>query len=254
MDNYSPSTYGDRMADVYDRIQGNGDASAAAAFLAELCAQLPDEFAPVLELGIGTGRVALPLAARGIEVHGIDASPAMLEQLGAKAGSERINTILGDFADMSLEGRYKIIFAVFGTFFCLPSQEDQIQCLKQVALHLTPDGLFVLQASVPDFSGFVRNQNVRVSSIEMDRVIVTITEHDPVTQRTTTQHIMITEQGIRLMPVCVRYAWPNELDAMAQVAGLVLRERWADWTRAPFGSTSRSHVSVYGKNARQIHR
>lgn len=247
MDNYLPSTYGDRMADVYDQIQGERDASAAAAFLAELCSRLPGELGPVLELGIGTGRVALPLAAKGVEVYGIDASPAMLEQLRAKPGSKKITGILGDFAEISLDNHFKIIFVVFGTFFCLTSQETQIQCLKQVAMHLTEGGLFILQASVPDFSGFTRNQNVRVSSIEMDRVIVTITQHDPVAQKTMTQHIMITEDGIRLMPVYVRYAWPNELDAMAQIAGLELKERWEDWNRTPFTSTSRGHVSIYGK-------
>lgn len=250
MDNYLPSTYGDRMADVYDQIQGEGDASAAAVFLAELCMQWPDQLGPVLELGIGTGRVALPLAAKGVEVYGIDASSAMLEELHAKPGSKKITGILGDFAEISLNRRFKIIFVVFGTFFCLTSQKAQIQCLKQVAVHLTEDGLFVIQASVPDFSGFIRNQNVRVSSIEIDRVIVTITQHDPVAQKTTTQHIMITEKGIRLMPVHVRYIWPNELDAMAQIAGLELKERWADWDRTPFTSTSRGHVSIYGKSTR----
>lgn len=242
MDNYRPSTYGDQMADIYDQIQGERDAPAAVEFLSRLAKQ-----GPALELGIGTGRLALPLAARGISVHGIEASPAMIAQLRSKPGGDNISVVLGDFEDLPVEGSFRLIFAVFGTFFCLTSQESQVHCFQKVSQHLTDDGLFVLEASVPDFTGFTRNQNVRVSSMELERVIVTVSKHDPVNQRTATQHIVVTPNGTRLMPVYVRYAWPSELDLMAQMAGLVLKERWADWHQTPFTDSSNNHISVYAK-------
>jgi len=241
MEGYQPSTYGDQMADIYDEIQDH-DVSAAVEFLKELGQQ-----GPALELGIGTGRVGLPLAAQGVRVHGIDASPAMLERLRAKPGGANISVVLGDFADFPVEGHFNLIFAVFGTFFCLTSQQSQVNCFRKVAEHLTDSGRFVLEASVPDFSGFTRGQNVRVSKIDLDRVILTVTQHDPVAQLTNTQHIVATRDGISLMPVSVRYAWPSELDLMAQMAGLELKDRWGDWRRNPFTSTSPRHISVYAR-------
>lgn len=242
MDNYQPSTYGDSMADIYDEIQGERDAPAAVAFLAALARQ-----GPALELGIGTGRVALPLSAKGIQIQGIEASSAMIERLRAKPGGQHIPVVLGDFADVPVEGKFSLIFVVFGTFFCLTSQESQVHCFRRVTEQLTSDGLFVLEASVPDFSGFTRSQNVRLSNMELNRVIISATEHDPTSQRTTTQHIVATQQGIRLMPVSVRYAWPSELDLMAQLSGMELKERWGDWERNPFSANSTRHISVYGR-------
>jgi SAM-dependent methyltransferase len=242
MDNYRPNTYGDSMADIYDQIQGERDAQAAVEFLAAIA-----RHGSVLELGIGTGRVALPLSAQGIRVQGIDASSAMIEHLRAKPGGDKIPVVLGDFSDIPFDECFKLIFVVFGTFFCLTSQESQVHCFRKVAQHLTDDGVFVLEASVPDFSAFTRGQNVRVSTIDLDRVIVTVTQHDPVSQMTATQHVVATQSGIRLMPVYVRYAWPSELDLMAQMAGLELKERWGDWHHNAFTAASTRHISVYGK-------
>lgn len=241
MENYYSSTYGDRMADIYDEIQGDRDTKSTVEFLASLAT------GRVLELGIGTGRVAIPLANKGIELHGIDTSVHMLEQLRAKSGGEKIFSVLGDMETMPVEGCYSLIYAAFGTFFCLPSQDAQIKCFNNVAEHLSKEGVFVIECSIPDFSAFTRNQNVRVSNISMERVIVTSTEHDPVSQRTMTQHLLATQEGIRLLPVYIRYAWPSELDLMAKIAGFELKERWGDWYRSPFTANSTRHISVYGR-------
>jgi SAM-dependent methyltransferase len=242
MEGYLPSTYGDRMAAVYDDLQGDREAVNAVEFLVPLASGRP-----VLELGVGTGRVAIPLSARGIRVHGIDASPAMLDQLRSKPGAEKVVLTLGDFAKLDDVKRYSVIFVLFGTIFCLTSQEAQVDCFRAAARALVDDGVFVVEASVPDFSGFTRNQNVRLADLSLDRVTATFTQHDRAAQTTSGQNIMITESGIRLMPVHVRYAWPSELDLMAQLAGLQLRERWQDWTRTPFVGESQRHVSVFAK-------
>src|ERR1022692_204343 len=244
MEGYQPSTYGDRMAAVYDDLQGDRETVNAVEFLVPLASGRP-----VLELGVGTGRVAIPLSARGIRVHGIDASPAMLDQLRSKPGAEKVVLTLGDFAKLDDVKRYSVVFALFGTIFCLTSQEAQVECFRAAARALFDDGVFVVEASVPDFSGFTRNQNVRLADLSLDRVTATFTQHDRATQTTSGQNIMITESGIRHMPVHVRYAWPSELDLMAQLAGLQLRERWQDWTRTPFVGESQRHVSVFAKHA-----
>jgi SAM-dependent methyltransferase len=232
------------MAAVYDDLQGDRETVNAVEFLVPLASGRP-----VLELGVGTGRVAIPLSARGIRVHGIDASPAMLDQLRSKPGAEKVVLTLGDFAKLDDVKRYSVVFALFGTIFCLTSQEAQVECFRAAARALFDDGVFVVEASVPDFSGFTRNQNVRLADLSLDRVTATFTQHDRATQTTSGQNIMITESGIRLMPVHVRYAWPSELDLMAQLAGLQLRERWQDWTRTPFVGESQRHVSVFAKHA-----
>lgn len=240
MENYTSSTYGDKMADIYDQIQGERDAPDTLDFL------IPLAKGKALELGIGTGRVAIPLAQAGIDVFGIDSSLAMIKQLKAKPGGEKISIVQGDMADLSMDSQFPLIFVIFGTFFCLTSQESQIQCFQRVAQHLMDDGVFVIEASVPDFTAFTRNQNVRLSNIGINHVIITSTEHDPVSQKTTTQHLMVTDNGIRLLPVQVRYAYPSEIDLMARLAGLELKERWGDWRRNPFVADSTHHVSVYG--------
>lgn len=241
MDEYQESTYGDSMADVYDEIQGDRNVQSTVNFL------LPYTSSRALELGIGTGRVAIPLAEQGVVVIGIDNSRAMLEQLKRKPGANKVSTILADMADVPVDGSFSLIFAVFGTFFCIGSQEGQVHCFQKVAKHLTEAGVFVLECSMPDFSAFTRNQNVRVGNMSIDRLTITATEHDPVTQRTTTQHLLATPNGIRLMPVCVRYSYPSELDLMAKIAGLELKERYGDWHRNPFTANSIRHISVYGK-------
>jgi SAM-dependent methyltransferase len=241
---YDASTYGDRVADVYDEWYADLDPGPAAATLAELA-----RGGPALELAIGTGRVALPLAALGVEVHGIDASEAMVARLREKPGGEAIPVTMGDFADVGVEGRFALIYIVFNTFFALFSQDDQVRCFANVAAHLTDDGVFVLEAFVPDLARFERGQRVNANRVEADFVMLDVSLHDPVEQRVSSQHVLVRPDGIRLQPVAIRYAFPSELDLMARLAGLGLRERWGGWEREPFTAASGRHVSVYARPA-----
>jgi len=240
MENPGAAFYGDVWADVYDEYHGGRDATDAVSTLADLAGD-----GGVLELGIGTGRLALPLAEMGVKVHGLDASQAMVDRLRAKPGGERIPVTIGDFADVGVEGSYRLIFVAFNTFFALPSQEDQVRCFANVADHLTDEGAFIIEAFVPDMSRYVRGQNTQVSAVETDRIRLDASVHDSVNQRVSSQHAIISEAGVKLLPVAIRYAWPSELDLMARLAGLRLRERWADWDRSPFTAGSWKHVSVY---------
>ncbi|MGH0035702.1 MAG: class I SAM-dependent DNA methyltransferase [Myxococcota bacterium] len=225
------------------RHDHRGDESEAVAFLAELAGP-----GPALELAIGTGRIALPLAARGVRVDGIDLSPAMLERLRSKPGGDALSVHLGNFADVDVPGHYALIFVVWNTLFNLLTQEEQIRCFQNVAAHLTPDGAFVVEAYVPSFLHALRDQQrVDVEAIEVDEVRVGVMRHDAARQSIEQSHVSLSGAGIRLTPVVQRYAWPSELDLMARLAGLQLRERSADWTREPFTSDSRAHVSVYGR-------
>jgi SAM-dependent methyltransferase len=240
VEGYEARTYGDLIADVYDELYGELDPATAVEVLAALAGG-----GPALELAIGTGRIALPLADRGVEVHGIDVSEAMVERLRAKPGGDRIPVTIGDFADVGVDGRFALVFVVFNTFFALTSQEDQVRCFANVAARLTDGGVFVLEAFMPDLARFRRHQTVTAPTVDVDRVMLDVTRHDPVAQRIDSQHILISESGIRLQPVHIRYAWPAELDLMAQLARMRLRDRWADWDRSPFTADSDKHVSVY---------
>ncbi|HZA26402.1 MAG TPA: class I SAM-dependent methyltransferase [Actinomycetota bacterium] len=244
MDEYDASTYGDRIAPIYDElIEGKFDTEGAVTFLAELAGT-----GPILELGIGTGRVALPLAERGLEVHGIDASGAMVEKLRAKPGGDRITITLNDFAGVDVEGAFSLVFVVFNTLFALATQDDQVRCFGAVADRLTPDGVFVMEAFVPDLSRFGRyHQRVEAGDLSVDRVRLEVARHDPVNQRIDGQHVVISETETKLYPVHLRYAWPSELNLMARLAGLRLRERWGSWRRDPFTESSERHISVYGR-------
>src|SRR5262245_32757955 len=207
MPRYEASTYGDRIAGVYDRIaQPPSDAETAATFLAARA-----RGGPALELGIGTGRVALPLARRGVEVHGIDASAAMVARLRAKPGGQHLPVTIGNFEDLAIGRRFSLVFVVFNTFFGLPSQEAQVRCFARVAEHLTDDGVFVIEAFVPDLTLFDQNQRVDVRQVGADSVELTVSLHDPVAQRANSAHVLLSADGIGLYPVQVRYAWPAEL-------------------------------------------
>jgi SAM-dependent methyltransferase len=244
---YGPSTYGDRIADVYDEIYPEaphgGDVSTTVGFLSSFVGT-----GPVLELGIGTGRVALPLAAAGVEVHGIDASEAMVDRLRAKPGGDAITVTIGDFRDFSLDATFTVIYVPFNTFFALLTQDDQVACFRAVARHLASDGVFVMEAFVPDLARFDRGQRVSAIRVEPDQVWLEVTAHDPITQFSDSQHVVIREGGIRLYPVRIRFAFVAELELMAKVAGLRLRERWADWDRTPFSSASGKHISVWERD------
>jgi SAM-dependent methyltransferase len=240
---YDPATYGDRMAEVYDEWFGTpGDAGDAVSFLSELAGR-----GPALELGIGTGRVALPLAERGIEVHGIDASEAMVERLRAKPGGDGIPVTIGDFADVDVEGRFSLVYVVFNTFFALLTQEDQVRCFANVAGRMDEGSVFVVEAFVPDPARLAGGEVTQTKRVEVDRVFLETSRYNPVDQRVYSQNISMGEAETRFYPVQIRYAWPSELDLMARLAGLRLRERFGGWRREPFTASSTSHVSVYGR-------
>lgn len=241
MEGYAAATYGDVIADVYDQwYLSRLDPGAAVEMLGELAGS-----GAALELGIGTGRVALPMAARGVKVSGIDASEEMVARLREKPGGQDVPVTIGDFADVDVEGSFSLIYVPFTTLFALESQAEQLRCLKNVASHLEPGGHFVMDAFVPDPSRFQNHQSVSVQHVAADHVMVDVARHDPVTQRIESSHVAIGREGVRLYPVVVRYAWPAELDAMALVAGMELAQRYGDYDRSAFDAASVRHVSVY---------
>ena len=246
MSEYEASTYGERIAEVFDRWYAGEDTEGAVEFLSALV-----RGGDALELGVGTGRVAVPLAARGVKVHGIDASPAMIRKILTKPGGEKIPVTLGDFADIPVQGLFNLIYAVFNTFFALLTQEAQIKCFQASAQHLRDDGVFVLENFVPDLTRFDRGQRTDTISVSVDDVRIDAAIHDAVNQRCYVQHVLIEEKGVRLYPVQLRYVWPSELDLVARLAGLELRNRYGGWKNEPFSSASARHVSVYGRATSQ---
>lgn len=239
MDNYSAETYGERIAEIYDSWYAAYDPHCID-ILAELA-----HGGPALELGIGTGRIALPLAQRGVAVQGVDASPAMIAKLRAKPGGAAIPVTMASFADFAVDARFTLAYIAFNTFFALLTQDEQIRCMETVARHLDPGGRFVLEAFVPDLARYAAGQALRVVGVEANAVRIDASELDGARQRVTSQHIVLTECGARLYPVTLRYVWPSEMDLMARIAGLRLEHRWSDWQHAPFGADSAKHISVY---------
>ncbi len=244
MRGYDDSSYGDAFADVYDDWYGEiSDVDATTAMLKDLAALSGDR--RVLELGVGTGRLAIPLAAAGLEVVGIDSSAAMLSQLAAKPGGELVLTLVGDMAENLPEGPFGVVFVAYNTLFNLPSAERQLACFRAVAARLTRGGSFVVEAFVPD-TGAAPESQVSVRSVTADRVVLSVSTSDPADQRAEGQYVDITESaGVRLRPWSIRWATPDQLDAMAEVAGLTLVERWETFAGAPFGPHSPRHVSLY---------
>ncbi len=220
-------------------MTGGPDPASAVEFLAGLAGG----GARVLELAIGGGRVALPLARRGITIEGVEASRAVVQRLRAVPGGESIPVVIADMADVPVTGPFRLVYLVWNTLFNLTSQARQVACFGNVARVLEPGGVFVIECFVPDPARFDRG--VETAEVTEDSATITLTRHDPVAQRITKQHVTLDGQGMRLLPVAQRYCWPSELDLMAQLAGLRLRERYSDWTRTAFDASSRGHVSVY---------
>lgn len=235
-----PAFYGDRWADVYDEHFASRGADDTVEFLAGLAGG-----GPVLELAVGTGRVALPLAARGIGVEGVDASEEMVRRLRAKPGGESVPVTIGDLADVPVSGPFALVYLVFNTLFGLLTQERQAACFGKVARVLGPAGAFVIECFVPDLTRFDRGQRVQALDVTEDSVTFDFSRHDPVQQRVTAQTVTLDADGVRMRPVAIRYSWPSELDLMAAQAGLRLTERYSDWNRRPFDAESKGHVSVY---------
>jgi SAM-dependent methyltransferase len=242
MKDYEPGmSFGEEAAEEYDDAP-RGDEAAAVAFLEGLAGG-----GPALELAVGTGRIALPLAARGVRVDGVDLSTAMVGRLRAKPGGDRIPVTMGDFADMPVTGDYRLIYVVFNTLFNLLTQEDQMRCFENVAAHLTDDGSFVVEAFAPAFLYRLRDdQYVDAEAIGVEEVRLDVARHDPAKQLLEESHLSLSPEGIRLNPIVTRYAWPAELDLMARIAGLRLKERWDGWNREPF-TGNHNVVSVYGR-------
>jgi SAM-dependent methyltransferase len=241
---YTDATYGDRIAERYDERYHPGAPEFAVEASTDLLAELAGS-GPALELGIGTGRVALPLQERGVQVHGIDASEAMVAKLRTKPGGERIPVTMGSFSDFSLETRFRLVYVPFNTFFALRDQDEQLACFRAVARHLDGDGTFLIEAFVPDLTRFVRGQNVSATRVGVDEVQLDVSEHDALEQRVNSHHVILRDGRVELYPVRLRYAFCSELDLMARLAGLRLRDRWADWDRTPFTETSGKHVTIY---------
>jgi SAM-dependent methyltransferase len=235
-----PAFYGNRWADVYDEHHASLDPAPAVEFLAGLAGS-----GPVLELAIGTGRVALPLAARGLVVEGVDASAAMVQRLRAKPGGDSIKVAIEDMADIPATGPFRLVYLVANTLFGLLTQERQASCYGSVARVLSPGGAFVIECFVPDLTRFDRGQRMQALEVTEDMASFELSRHDAAQQRVTAQIVTMDGQGTRMRPVALRYSWPSELDLMARQAGLQLTERYADWNRRPFDSTSGGHVSVY---------
>jgi SAM-dependent methyltransferase len=243
MKGYKPVMSFGRQVAKTDHEFKRGDEIAAVAFLKQLAGG-----GPALELGIGTGRIALPLAAQGVRVDGIDISPAMIEQLREKPGGDKLTVTVGDFADVAAPGAYRLIYVVYNTLFNLLTQEDQVRCFENVAAHLTDDGCFVIETFTPTFLYRLHDdQYVKAEAIEVEEVHLDLLRHDAAKQVIEESHVSLSSVGIRLNPVVQRYAWPSELDLMARIAGLRLKERWSNWRREPFSSASSMHISVYGR-------
>ncbi|MCA9831139.1 MAG: class I SAM-dependent methyltransferase [Dehalococcoidia bacterium] len=236
-------SFDEDVARTYDDVSLRGDEDAAVEFLAVLAGNRR-----TLELAIGTGRIALPLAAHGVSVEGIDISGAMVARMRAKPGGAAIPVTIGNFRDVAVEGSYGLVYVVFNTLFNLLTQDDQVRCFQNVAQHLEPGGRFVVEAFVPTFLYRLRdNQYVDAEHVGHGAVRLDVGRHDPVSQTLDESHVSISATGIRLTPIVTRYAWPGELDLMARLAGLRLHGRWGGWNREAFTGESRLHVSVWEK-------
>ncbi len=245
VEGYDERSYGRGMADVYDDwYAGVSDVDATVARLAALA-----EGGPVLELGVGTGRLALPLADRGLDVWGVDTSPDMLARLRAKPGGERVHTFEADMAAEVPPGPFRLVFAAYNTLFSLTSAAAQEACVAAAAARLTPGGRFVVEAFVPDTRPEAA-PDVTVRDLTAERVVLAVSRVDPEGQTAHGQFVELTEAGgVRLRPWCVRWSTPEQLDAMAARAGLALEDRWEGWAAQPYGPDSPHHVSVWARKA-----
>lgn len=230
------STYDERTVDMFD--------PDVVRPTVDLLAELAGHGA-ALEFGIGTGRIALPLAERGVRVAGVDSSEPMVARLRAKRGGDGIDVVLGDLSTARVDGTFAVVYLVFNTIFNLVTQEAQVACFENAAAHLEGGGRFVIETAVPDLQLLPPGQTIVPFRADPDGVSFDV--YDVVTQRFSSQHYRFSPTGVESHPFEFRYAWPAELDLMARIAGLRLEHRWAGWRREPFTALSRSHVSVYVK-------
>jgi hypothetical protein len=214
----------------------------AVRFLADLA-----ETSAALELGIGTGRIAIPLSQRGVRVHGIDLSPDMVAQLQGKPGTDDIGVTIGDFAITRVGGTFKLAYLVRNTIMNLTTQDEQVACFRNAAAQLEPRGCFVIEVGVPGLQRLPPGETVRAFTVTPTHL--GFDEYDVATQIAFSHHYWVVDGQLETLSAPFRYVWPSELDLMARLAGMTLRERWSDWTREPFTSDSRQHVSVWEKTA-----
>ena len=242
-----PENYFDeRIAKAYDAKWANLAEPAvvdpAVNFLAELAGT-----GAALELGVGTGRLALPLSRRGVRVHGIELSPAMVAQLQAKPGADTIGVTIGDFATTRVEGTFTLAYLVRNTIANLTTQDQQVACFGNVAAHLEPGGRFVIELYIPELQRLPPGETIRAFTVTPTHL--GFEEYDVATQIAYSHHYWMVDGKLETFSAPFRYVWPSELDLMARLAGMTLRERWSSWAREPFTSDSRSHVSVWEKTS-----
>ena len=242
-----------RDADGYfdERVAASYDDSEAELFEAEVIDPVVEVLVELagsgraLELGIGTGRIALPLARRGVPVHGIDLSKAMVARLRAKRDGEAIGVTIGDFATTTVDGSFSLAYLVFNTIMNLTTQAAQVACFRNAAAHLEPGGCFVIEVTIPDLRRLPPGETFHVFNASENHW--GIDEYEVATQGLTSHHFETVDGTIERSSIPFRYAWPSELDLMAQLAGMRLRSRWGGWSREPFTSESTKHVSVWEK-------
>lgn len=246
MKRFDPAaSFGPEVAARYDE-QPRGDEAAAVAFLWALAGGRR-----ALEFAIGTGRIALPLAAKGIAVDGIELSPHMIERLHARPGGEHIEVVQGDMSVVTTGRRYGLVYLVFNTIFNLLTAEDQIRCFANAARHLDSDGHFVVEAAMPHaWIPGGQGEYVHAEAVETDAVTLDVARYDPATQLLEENHVRISPAGITVAPIVCRLITPGEMDLMARMAGLRLVERVGAWQRMPFDAQSTAHVSVYAKGTK----
>lgn len=240
MTEFDTSSYGRHVADVYDETVVHLPTDAAVDRLVRLAGD-----GPVCELGIGTGRLALPLQERGLTVAGVEASPDMLAALRRKPGGQDIEVAVGDFAQTRVPGEFTLVVLAVNTIFALPDQAAQVRCFRNAAAHVRPGGRFVVEAWIPDPGAFRAGSALRTLMVAEDQILIEAATLHPADQRMATTKVRFTNAGVRLLPANHRYAWPAELDLMAKLAGMSREHRWQDWSETPFTDDSRTHVSVY---------
>lgn len=241
MRDYDPMTsFGHAQSLRYDTEDTRGDEEQTVAFLAQLAGGRD-----ALELAVGTGRIALPLAAAGVAVDGIEMSPHMVERLREKPGGNAITVTAGDMSRVSTGRVYGLVYLVYNTIGNLLSQDDQVRCFENAARHLTDDGLFVLECQVPTAPSRPGQEFVDPEIIGVDHVVFDVCRYDPVSQILDENHVRISSDGVVFGPIRVRLAHPPEFDLMARIAGLRLRDRWGGWDQEPFTAASSRHISVY---------
>jgi len=244
-----PEVYFDeRIAALYDTTSSGMFDPAVIDPTVDFLADLAGDGA-ALEFGIGTGRVALPLSQRGVPVHGIDLSPAMVEQLQRKPGSEAIGVTVGDFATTRVDGTFRLVYLVFNTIMNLTTQDEQVECFRNAAAHLEPGGRFVIEVGVPDLRRLPPGENARVFATA--RSYVGFDEYTDLPAQILYSHHWVLGGGGRaeVFSAPFRYVWPSELDLMARLAGMTLQERCSGWAREPFTGESTTHVSVWERTA-----